>query len=99
MSTDPARLTDDEREDLWRAYESWTEGDFSEHMGEAVEGIMRARLAQAWDEGYRAAHEVVDLDGVKVWAHTVFPLGCEGNPHRAALEAVIQGRQIEGEGR
>jgi hypothetical protein len=44
MSTDPARLTDAEREDLWRAYESWTEGDFSEHMGEAVEGILAARL-------------------------------------------------------
>jgi hypothetical protein len=45
MSTDPARLTDDEREDLWRAYESWTEGDFSEHMGEAVEVIFGVRFA------------------------------------------------------
>ena len=44
MSTDSARLTDAEREDLWRAYESWTEGDFSEHMGEAVEGILGKRL-------------------------------------------------------
>jgi hypothetical protein len=52
MSTDPARLTDDEREDLWRAYESWTEGDFSEHMGEAVEKMLPGRLAQAWDEGW-----------------------------------------------
>jgi hypothetical protein len=58
MSTDPARLTDDEREDLWRAYESWTEGDFSEHMGEAVEGIVRPRLAEVWDDGFDAGHEV-----------------------------------------
>ena len=53
MSTDPARLTDDEREDLWRAFESWTEGDFSEHMGEAVEGMLRARFGcqcgHAWE--------------------------------------------------
>jgi hypothetical protein len=53
MSTDPARLTDDEREDLWRAFESWTEGDFSEHMGEAVEKMLRARFGcqcgHAWE--------------------------------------------------
>ena len=66
MSTDPARLTevqvpgeldvrltDDEREDLWRAYESWTEGDFSEHMGEAVEKMLPGRLAEAWERGHR----------------------------------------------
>ena len=45
MSTDPARLTDAEREDLWRAFESWTEGDFRVHMGEAVEGMLRARAS------------------------------------------------------
>lgn len=45
---------------------------------------VRAARAEAWDEGWRAAQEVVELEGVKCWAHTVFPLGYEGNPYRAA---------------
>jgi hypothetical protein len=72
MSTDPARLTDDEREDLWRAYESWTEGDFSEHMGEAVEGIVRARLADAWERG----HEVCEWP--RCWTNHPNPYPLEG---------------------
>lgn len=43
-------------------------------------------LADAWDEGYRAAREVVELDGVKCWAHTVMPEGYEGNPYRIRPE-------------
>ena len=39
-------------------------------------------LADAWDEGWSAARQVLDLDGVKVWAHTVMPEGYEGNPYR-----------------
>jgi hypothetical protein len=38
--------------------------------------------AEAWDAGWQAARRVVELDGKKVWAHTVYPEGHEGNPHR-----------------
>lgn len=38
--------------------------------------------AAAWDQGWKAAQQVVELDGVKCWAHTVFPEGYEGNPYR-----------------
>lgn len=41
--------------------------------------------SEAWDEGWRAAKEIVLLDGEKAWAHTVMPEGYEGNPYRAAL--------------
>lgn len=36
----------------------------------------------AWDEGWQAAREVVELDGLKCWAHTVLPDGYEPNPYR-----------------
>ena len=78
MSTDPARLTDDEREDLWRAFESWTEGDFSEHMGEAVEGILGKRLAKAWEEGWHTG---------QLWAFSDLDEHDRStNPYRVALE-------------
>lgn len=41
--------------------------------------------AEAWDQGWHAAQEVVELEGQKVWAHTVFPEGYEGNPYRGDL--------------
>ena len=41
-------------------------------------------LAEAWDQGWNAARQVVQLNGVNVWAHTVFPEGYEGNPYRGA---------------
>ena len=44
------------------------------------------RRADAWDEGWRAAAEVVDLEGEETWAHAVFPEGYEGNPYRGAGE-------------
>lgn len=41
--------------------------------------------ARAWEEGWTAAQAVVDLDGMEVWAHAVFPDECRGNPYRAPL--------------
>ena len=56
-------------------------------QGEQVTGyvaIHRAReaKAKAWDEGWEAARQVVDYEGSKVWAHTVFPDEANGNPYR-----------------
>jgi hypothetical protein len=50
---------------------------------ELIAGLKKAQ-AEAWDEGWRAAQEIVELEGKKVWAHTVFPEGYEGNPYREA---------------
>ncbi|MHB9005057.1 MAG: hypothetical protein ACYC6C_13555 [Coriobacteriia bacterium] len=46
--------------------------------------VERAAAERAWDEGWSAAQQVVEeLDGEKVWLHTVLIEGYEPNPYRA----------------
>jgi hypothetical protein len=49
-------------------------------MGDTDEREREIR-AQAWQEGWDAARQVIDFDGQKVWAHTVFPDEANGNPY------------------
>jgi hypothetical protein len=43
---------------------------------------LRDAKVEAWDEGWRAAQQVLDFEGRKVWAHTVLPDEANGNPYR-----------------
>ena len=61
----------------------------------AAAGVVSDAAAEAWDEGWRAAQQIVELEGVKCWAHTVFPEGYEGNPYRAAVSGVAAGSKAE----
>lgn len=49
---------------------------------EALDRLKAQWQAEAWSEGWEAAQQIVELEGKKVWAHTVFPEGYEGNPYR-----------------
>ncbi len=46
----------------------------------------RVVAANAWDEGWTAAQVVEELEGQKVWAHTVIEEGYEPNPYRITEE-------------
>ena len=59
-------------------------GSWKPHTPECAWADLRDAQAEAWDEGWGAARRVVDLDGRKVWAHTVMPDGFEDNPYREA---------------
>lgn len=58
----------------------------AEEVAEAVRPWLaehdRVVAANAWDEGWKAAQEIMDLNGEKVWAHTVIEEGYEPNPYR-----------------
>lgn len=56
--------------------------DLAEHIAPLIARWLRDAGGDAWDEGWQAAREVLELDGMKVWAHTVTPDGYEGNPYR-----------------
>ena len=47
---------------------------------EGIEALVREARAEAWDEGWRAAREVVDIEGARVWAHQVLD-GDSTNPY------------------
>lgn len=49
-----------------------------------VDTALNQARGEAWGEGWLAAQEVVDFEGIKVWAHTVFPEGYAGNPYDRA---------------
>ena len=40
------------------------------------------QLKAAWDAGWKAAQEQIELEGKLVWAHTAIPEGMEPNPYR-----------------
>lgn len=71
----------------WDDLNQLSKNSYREGVLPAVWAALEAlpdRRREAWAEGWRAAARVVELEGEKTWAHTVFPEGYEGNPYGEA---------------
>lgn len=82
-NSEQVRLSPDQERWLALALDAYDRGllDLEGFADELAE-----RFVQVWREGWTAAQQIVELEGEKVWAHTVFPEGYEGNPYEITIQ-------------